>query len=110
MSRDRFIRLGDTKTTIYEVEGLVRAFFDEVLKEITSSRGRLYLTLVGKYSNPTRNPLPPEPGWEGRHLEVFLGEDYLDVITRQQDTFTNGAADALARTLSRFYGATLEMD
>ena len=122
MSNDLFVwwRNKDKQPTREEVGMVIEDFFGEALKESVWSWDRFMVTLQGKWSHPLRRVLPPEmlhvaqhpspddPSWEGRHMEVWLGKDALDVITRQQDSFTCFCQRALAQVLGRFWDGKVE--
>lgn len=116
MASDRFVNWkGGKKPTREEVKWVVEDFLGEVAKEVTWSRDRFFVTLVGKHSDPLKRVvdspltrLEPEPGWEGRHLEVVLSKCNLDVLTRRQDEFTMRVADGLAKVFARYWEGELE--
>lgn len=78
----------------------------------------LYVDLVGVYSDPLRrldahftilhNELSkerngsPRPRW----IEVWLGDDCIDVMTRQADDFTWWIAYDIANKIARFWSGT----
>jgi len=114
MAYDRYVRWGGKKPTRQEAQLVLEDFFAETATEIRWVKDRFFVTLVGKHSNPLQRvavsplvKLEPEPGWEGRHLEVWLGDDSLDVMTRQQDEFTNRVADGLAALFARYWEGKL---
>lgn len=116
MASDRFVNWKPgKKPTRQEVQLVLEDFFVGAATEIRWDKDRFFVTLVGKHSNPLKrvsdSPLvkmEPEPGWEGRHLEVWLGSKSLDVLTRQQDEFTNRVADGLAALFARYWEGELE--
>ena len=127
MASDVFVRWKDGKRpTEEEVANVIRDFFSDVLTEIVWKKDRFFLTLVGKNSHPLRRVglghqglepkhLPPvwvlsepEPGFEERHMEVWLSEDCLDVLTRRQDEFTHACQDGLAKVFARFWQGEIE--
>jgi len=98
----------------------VRAVLDEYLRGILAEPlewggGRWYATLLGEPTNPASKchvdrglHVPPNEALpEERRIEVFIGEDNIDVITRRADELTNGIAQRLAEMLSRFYDGRL---
>ena len=107
MACDRFVnwKKGGKKPTQAEVEKVLRQFFDAASTEVLWSIDRFFVTLVGKGSAPLE-------GIEGAHcltpvdqrwIEVHLGKDNLDVITRCGDEFTNACALGLAKIFARFW-------
>jgi hypothetical protein len=88
-------------------------YLGEVATEIRWGQDRFFITLVGKHSHPfkrilTPAPYEPEPEFNGRHIEVWVAKDCLDVLTRQQDEFTSGVADGLAAAFVRFWEGELD--
>jgi len=59
------------------------------------------LTRLEPDSTPVRAMGDPHRRW----IEVYMGRDNLDVITRFQDWVTNDLADGLARHLARYWEA-----
>lgn len=104
------------KPTRKEVQRVIEDYFSDVLTKCEWSQDRFFLNLVGQNTHPLRRMpgttdivrLAPEPGWEGRHIEVVIGQGNLDVLTRRQDEFTMRAADGLAAVFARFWEGTLE--
>ena len=115
MASDRFVNWKDKKPTQEEVERVLQDYFHEAATEIVWKEDRFLVTLVGKNSYPLTRisggaPICiPDEGWEGRYMEVWLGEDSLDVLTRRQDEFTMRVADGLAALFARFWQGKLEM-
>ena len=87
------------KPTRAEAKLVIKDFFGAaMLKECRWGKDRFFVTLIGDWSQPLTHVVSkelrkrieataPEPGWEGRHLEVWLGDDSLDVMTRMQDEY-----------------------
>lgn len=81
-------------------------------------QNRFYVDLVGTYSDPLRrlddhfamihNELSkeydgsPRPRW----IEVWFGDDCIDVMTRQADDFTHWLAHGIAWKIGRFWNGT----
>jgi len=121
MASDVFVRWKTTKRpTRDEAEKVIQDFLGEVATEIEWKIDRFFVTLVGKWSHPLvrvvqpamqdvlKNMYPKEDGWEGRYLEVWLGDDSLDVLTRRQDEFTHACQDGLAAVFARFWEGEVE--
>lgn len=126
MSADNFVwwKKGKDakKPTRAEAELVIKDFFGAaMLKECRWGKDRFFVTLIGDWSQPLTHVVSkelrkrieataPEPGWEGRHLEVWLGDDSLDVMTRMQDEFTHVCARGLAAVFARYWHGRLEKD
>jgi hypothetical protein len=121
MASDVFVRWKTTKRpTREEAEKVIQDFLGEVATEIEWKKDRFFVTLIGKWSHPLvrvvepamqdviKNMYPKEEGWEGRYLEVWLGDDSLDVMTRRQDEFTHACQDGLAAVFARFWEGEIE--
>ena len=113
MANDHFVNWKDgKKPTKKAVERVIRQFFDSVATKIEWKTDRFFVDLIGKYSPPLEG-LPgyfPAAKGEGRYIEVWLGPDSLDVMTRQADDFTNVCAMGLAQIFSRFWEGELDAD
>lgn len=119
MASDTVVHWKNKRPKREEAEAVIQKFFDGAATEIRWEKDRFFVTLIGKWSHPLSGvlesedlrPLPPtDPGWEGRYLEVWLSKGSLDVITRQQDEFTNNCARGLAKVFARFWEGELEDD
>jgi hypothetical protein len=113
MARDRFVYWGKERPTKEQAEDVIKNYFHDAYQRIEWKRGRFFVDLVGTHSHPLKDVLPVHPGQlEGqfgeRWIEVYLDEGYLDVITRQQDAFTENCADGLARVLALAWDGRLE--
>jgi len=114
MSQDRFVTFDKRKPTRDEVESVLRNYFDEAA-DIKWADDRWIATLPGKWSFPFveivgYSPRPREIA--ERWIEVYVGKrskvGNLDVITRQQDEYTNVLADGLARMFARYWEGKLD--
>lgn len=118
MAYDRFVNWTDKRPTRKEVQHVLEDYFAEAATKIAWSKDRFFIDLVGTHTNPLRRMkdahesarLDPEPGHEGRLIEVWLSKTSLDVMTRHGDEFTNRVADGLAKLFARFWQAELEME
>lgn len=119
MAADVFVRWKTKKRpTREEAEKVIQDFFGDVATEIKWEKDRFFVTLIGKWSHPLvrvaenaeflKRMYPKEPGWEGRYMEVWLGDDSLDVMTRQQDEFTHACQDGLAAVFARYWEGEVE--
>jgi hypothetical protein len=91
---------------------VIQDYFGEVATEIKWDRDRFFVTLIGKWSMPLKRvvdadirrrfeAMAPEPPDDGRYLEVWLGDESMDVLTRRQDDFTHACQDGLAAVFAR---------
>jgi hypothetical protein len=114
MASDRFVNWKKGKRpSKFEVETVIRQFFDSVATEIKWDKDRFMVTLVGKGSHPLKGiigvgSLLPEA--DERWIEVIVGKNNLDVLTRRADEFTCCCANGLAAVFVRFWQAELDDD
>ena len=114
MALDRFVRWGERVPSADDIEKSLESFLGGVgkIEKITRSKDMtdFIVSLPGKGSDPF--------GWspeaakylnrEERWIEVVVTDDYVDVLTRQMDSFTNGIADRFAADIARFWGGKVE--
>lgn len=115
MAYDRFVYWGERRPTYDEVVRVVRNVlgYAGTIEEKAGKKGLPWLvaTLPGKPTlaldgiakMATQCEMPKE-----RWFEVFVHADSVDVLTRQQDEFTNAVADAVAETLKRYWAGSDE--
>jgi hypothetical protein len=122
MAHDVFVHWKDSskKPTREEVEHVIRDFFGQAASEIFWGNGRFFVTLASSRSNPLAHlDIIPEEmrriidsererDGGGRHMEVWLGDDCLDVITRRQDEFVHACQDGLAKVFARVWEGRIE--
>lgn len=121
MAADRFVYWAERKPTQAEVEAVLRNFFDEAATEIKWDKDRFFVTLVGKKSFVFKglgHPLEAaeladitDTRWGTgpiRSIEIWLGSDTLDVMTRHGDAFTSALADGLVQVFARFWQGRVE--
>lgn len=121
MSSDTFVYWKTKRRpTRKEAQKVIRDFFGPVAKTIRWRQDRFFVTLIGEWSHPLvrvaegemreifKRSKPKDRGWEGRFLEVWLGKDCMDVMTRVQDEFTNVCQRGLAAVFARFWKGKLE--
>lgn len=110
MAYDRIIQFSKAPAR-EEVRLVIEDFLSDAASEIQWDRDRFFVTLIGKNTHPLKR-IPeahwtaraePEPGHEGRHLEVWVTDTCVDVITRSQDEYTHAVAEGLAKVLARFW-------
>lgn len=110
MAQDRFVYWGKTKKpTNKQVEIVCTCYFGSGASDIQVSpkEKRITITLFGEISHPLRlikgaMPWPPSE-YITRYIEVYIDTKYVDIITRQQDEYTNALAEGLADIFARFW-------
>lgn len=121
MASDWFVYWKERKPTRKEVQIVLEDFFTGVATKIEWDQDRFFIDLVGKPRSPfyrlseaaKRSDdafFHEEEGFDVRCLEVWLGADCLDIMTRHQDELTNTLATGLARAFARFWGGSYEDD
>ena len=106
MARDRFIYWQrERRPTVKEAASVAANFFGEsIATEVVADGQRITISIRGGSTDPYRGlgaksmPIRPD-----RWIEVFLADDNLDVITREQDQLTNALADGLAMAYATFW-------
>lgn len=107
MALDRFIYWQDKSKTpnIEELHPVLEDFFNGA-GEVTWVSDRLIIDLLGASCFPHRIFLdghmvnPVEAPRNERFIEVFVGEDNVDVITREADPYTNAIAVGIVKMIS----------
>lgn len=119
MALDRFVRFKDGKwPSKDDVESVLRHFFAEAAT-VTLDGNRFMIDLPGKNSFPFKDVirkrfgvdyLRTDDSWaESRWIEVFYLEgEHLDVLTRQQDHYTNILANGIAEMFALFWEGEVE--
>lgn len=116
MALDRFVVWTDQVPTQAQVEQVLINFFGGAATiEWKPEQQRFYCTLPGKNTFPFKDLVPKdrsdraqskyEAPFDVRFIEVFLGQDSLDIITRMQDEYTNAISQGLQSMFCRFWGA-----
>jgi hypothetical protein len=126
MACDRFVNWKKDKPrpTREEVELVIRDYFGSVATEVRWDHDRFFITLVGQQTHPLERVDPNHPviaglnhyrklaekgeADVGRWIEVWLGQDSLDVITRMADPLTNACAGDLVWYFSRHWDSERE--
>jgi hypothetical protein len=131
MGRDHFVYWNDEKPTKDDIERVIVQFFGpDILKKLTHSGKRFYVTLAGRWTNAVVGVRPVMEGHKKpfgafthgdgaptpeelddaytRCLEVFVHEDSIDIITRHADDFTNACARGLAYTFKCWWNGRTE--
>ena len=105
MALDRFVYWTTQRPTAEEIGILLEDYLTDAGK-VEIQDGRYFATLVGRASNPFKRIAGAHsPEAYERFFEVYVGIDCIDVITRQQDEFTNNVAKGFQELCLRFYDA-----
>lgn len=128
MACDRFIdwKKNEKRPSREEIEVVIQDYFGPVATEVRWKDERFYITLLGKQSHPFEHVDPDHPvarttlhyrklAEEGkasaeRWIEVWMGPDSMDVITRMADPFTNACAKDLAWHIAGQWNGDLEAE
>jgi len=110
MALDRFVYWKDKAPDKGQLERTLIAYAG-TMADIAFRDDRWYINIPGKPSCALENyygvgmlrDLPDE-----RWIEVWPGDDCVDVITRQADDITNAIAEGLARLLARLWNGKCE--
>lgn len=120
MACDRFVWFEQGRVPSKEDVGRVlEDYLGDLLVEIEWGGGRWNVQLVGSTSWPFRRLAEMEGTtmaafWNSpeakrdRGFEVYIGDDNIDVITRQTDEVTGNIADGFAKLLARFWKGRLD--
>lgn len=117
MSCDRFVYFDAGNVPSREDVGtLIDDYLGGVMRSKEWGGGRWTVSLVGICSFPLRRLEPewtPSKAWAAeqprpRWLEVYIGGDNIDVITRGQDDLVTLIADGLAMLIARYWKGRLE--
>jgi hypothetical protein len=120
MSHNVFVRWGTEAPTRDELQACLEDYVRGIGAPPTWADGRLYVALPGTYSHPFTRVGPATDAMrasfqqraadprEARGFEVFIHEDAICVITRQDDEITNNIAKGFAVLCARGWGGKLE--
>lgn len=114
MALDRFVKFTDKRPTREEVELVLCNFLGGVGSvEWAEGQRRFYVTLPGKNSFPFNGIASAlaqlgQYHPDGRWIEVYIDDEQFDVITRQQDEFTNVLAKGISKMFARFWQGETE--
>lgn len=105
MALDRFVTWHKERPTQRQIETALRRFVGGAAT-IKFSESRYHVKLPG---TPTYVFASTQPQQKERWIEVYVDKDgnYVDIITRSQDEFTNALAEGFADSIARHWGATL---
>lgn len=119
MAADRFVYWNDQAPSLEDVELVLTNFFGEGgATKIEWKGDRFFITLPGRNTFPfnglsnSRETAETErfaQPFDNRKIEVWVTPDTLDVLTRQQDEYTNCIATGLAQMFARYWSGTLQM-
>lgn len=107
MSLDRFIYF-ETMPDTQAVTQVIQDFFGEAATYDTANfKDRLFISFNSKGSFSFKN-MPDLNGesdsvHEERWIEVIWGDDYISVLTRQQDHFVSSLATGLHDVLHNYF-------
>jgi len=118
MSCDRFIHFKNKAPSKEEIEKVLEDYLGAFLVNNEWDGNRWNVTLVGNNSWPFRRMAIPGAATAGaeenakyvRWMEVYIGDDNIDVITRQGDWATNCLADGFAKLVAQFWKGELELE
>ncbi len=122
MALDRFVNFehGSQVPSAKNMRKLLKDYLGEAAKKIAWKRDRFYVDLHGASTFPGRRlkdiGLAVRSGAYAkqvlsprRWIEVHLGDDNVDVITRHADEYTNGVAQRLAEIIARYWKGKLQV-
>jgi len=119
MALDRFVRFKSRRPTRAEIALVLINFFSGIAEVAWDEKqDRFYITLPGKpscaFNGLILNDVFSEP-WskqydeqDGRWIELYYDAEQFDVITRQQDEFTNVIARGIADMFARFWNGKVD--
>jgi hypothetical protein len=110
MALDRFVVWDDGRPTDEDVGLFLSNFFGGADERIDRSGRRFFVRLPGVASFPFAGLVPPQRSYSvprpDRWIEVVLSDTSADVLTREQDEYTNALADGIAAAMERFWRGT----
>lgn len=116
MACDRFVYFPkSTPPTVEQIVTLAEDFLGGIGKVFVQENDpdRVYMTLPGSPTVAARSVVGNDAACllrSERWVEIHRARKNVDVITRQQDTFTMGVADAFAELLERLFQGVSEDD
>lgn len=97
MALDRFVYF-DRMPHMNAIQDNLDGYLFDFGAEVKWDKDRWFVTLPGK---PEIDPRIGARLHDERWFEVWIGEDCVDVITRQTDELTNVIAEGFARRIAR---------
>lgn len=93
-----------------DIQKVLEDFLGEAGK-VEWDKDRFYATLQGKPSWAFKRVFKRVSACrdDERWFEVWIGDDCLDIITRQQDHYTNALADGFAKLAANFWDGKVEI-
>lgn len=119
MASDRIV-LFDTGAvalpTVRDLQLVLEDYLGAYAQKVYWKSGCWTALLVGQNSWPLRRLAPnlplagayAEEAKRSRWIEVFLGDDYVNVVTRSHDEATNALADGFAELVARYWQGKFE--
>ena len=110
MALDRFVYFKNEAPPREEVQNLLHDFFNEAFIDIIWSGGRFFITLPGQQSDPYKQITGKMRSIQNgpRFIEVYIGDDNIDIITRHGDAYTSCIAEGLANVIARAWNGKRE--
>lgn len=110
MALDRFVYFHfDDMPKLADVGFALEDYLGNAAESVEWSRDRWIATLKGTHSHPFRRVANQRHnGSMMRWFEVHVGNNNLDIITRQQDELTNVVAQGFAELVARYWHGRLE--
>jgi len=113
MALDRFIRFPKHRPSRENTERVLKNFLGEAGRvEWREDQRSFYISLPGSPGFPFEgiSDIPQMGRYSGneRWIEIFYDAEQFDVITRQQDEFTNVVANGIAQMFARYWEGDVE--
>lgn len=108
MAQDRFVYF--TKVPSREDVGKALGDYLGGVGKVEWRVDRFFVDLPGRGSHPAKRLTEVPEGLfrDERWIEVWIGDDCIDVMTRQQDELTNVVAAGFSAFATRFWGGRSE--
>lgn len=119
MAYDRFVYWNTSRRpTREQLQMVLEDYLNGIATEVKWDHDRFFAKLSGKQTHPLRRMPENEVARyavmateevEERWIEVWIGNDCIDVMTRFADELTNRIADGFAQLCARFWNGRLEI-
>lgn len=110
MAQDRFIRFKDDAYSADDLRIFVEDFCGKTAHLYWTSQ-TLMIHLDGKGSDPFARLVNRQSSYrDERWIEIRWEPRKLNIITREQDPFTNAIANTMAKMLTRYKDGKLDME